>query len=105
MTDKIFDKETIQYLEGFGINPEEIKRIQREKLKKCAINTLRLIAEAIKDDKDFSTIESLTFHSAAGDGYGNNNTCINFGDIAGKCYDIEELFEELKVLSTKKESK
>lgn len=104
--DKIFEKETVKYIEGFGISKGEIAKIQKQKLKESAISILRQVADAINKE-DFFLVKRITFSSGSGDGYGQDNTCIDFGGIAGDLYDIERLFHEIGELNNiiKKECK
>lgn len=96
--DKIFEKETVEYLKGFGISEGEIARLQKQKLKESAISILRQVADAINKE-DFLIVQNVTFFSAAGDGHGRDNTCIDFGGITGELCDIENLFNEIKKLN------
>ena len=93
--DKIFEKETVKYLKTFGISDKEIYKIKKDKLKDYAIQKLSLAIEAVKKE-DFSLIEKDTFESAAGDGQGSDDTCLDFGGGMGERTNIRELFDEMQ---------
>ena len=91
--DKIFDKETVKYIKALGILDDAIFNLQKNKLKEYAIQKLSLAIIAIEKE-DYSLIEKDTFFSPAGDGYGSEDTCLNFGGIMGEIkVNIEELFD------------
>lgn len=93
--DKIFEKETVEYLKTFGISDNEIFKIKKDKLKDYAIQKLSLAIEAVKQE-DFSLIEKDTFESPAGDGWGSDDTCLDFGKIKGQVLNIRQLFDIMK---------
>ena len=91
--DKIFDKETVNYIKALGMPNDAIFNLQKNKLKEYAIQKLSLAIIAIEKE-DYSLIEKDTFLSPAGDGWGNEDTCLNFGGIMGEInVNIEELFD------------
>ena len=91
--DKIFDKETVKYIKALGMPADAIFNLQKNKLKEYAIEKLSLAITAIEKE-DYSLIEKDTFFSPAGDGYGSEDTCLNFGAIMGEIkVNIEELFD------------
>ena len=91
--DKIFDKETVKYIKALGMPDDAIFNLQKNKLKEYAIEKLSLAITAIEKE-DYSLIKKDTFFSPAGDSYGSEDTCLNFGAIMGAIkLNIEELFD------------
>ena len=89
---KIFDKETVNFIKDLGMSNDAIFNLQKNELKKYAIQILSLAIKAIEKE-DYSLIEKDIFFSPAGDCYGREDTCLNFGGIMGQITNIEELFD------------
>jgi len=75
-----------------------LKERQKLTLKKHCLKVLKLVSNCIENDR-FDELESMLFSSPAGDGYGCDNMCIQFGwdDLD---YDISEIVDKLKELQS-----
>ena len=78
--DKIFEKETEEYLISFGVSKDEINKIKFEKGKKGVISILKAVTSLIEGDK-FEEVAKYTAYSPAGDDMGIDNCYINFSSV------------------------
>lgn len=95
---KIFDPEVQEFLRESGVSEKEIKSIMHKRYKEgMRLVAIKLI-NAI-DKEDYSIIKDYVGFSTSGDGYGSNNSLLNFAFINGEdLVDIEEAFELLNYL-------
>lgn len=94
--EKIFDPEVENYLINAGVSLKEINKIKYESLKLYIIDVLKRVIDIV-DKENFDLLKEYIFESPAGDGYGLDNNCIEFGGIMGKNdIDIYEAIEQLK---------
>lgn len=85
--------------------PQSLAKLQHDELKKHAIAVLLRVADLIGDEK-YDEVDSHTFYSPSGDGYGMDNNCIDFkvGEDHKDILDIVEKLRTLKALSEIKEN-
>lgn len=78
--------------------PENLAMRQRDALIDHAVSILDTIRERIRSG--CFDLDDMLFHSPAGDGYGENNDCINFNftGVPGAVMDIRELVGRLRSL-------
>lgn len=76
---------------------DNLKGRQRDALKIHALKVLKLVSNCIENNR-FDELESMMFSSPAGDGYGVDNMCIQFG-WGDDNYDISEIVDKLRGLS------
>jgi len=98
--EKIFSPDVQEYLRETGVLEREIDRIKFNTLKGITIARLTTVIRCLKDD-DYDKIMSMTAESLAGDGNGDENHFIDFGDIIndmGQSEDIYSISELLKML-------
>jgi hypothetical protein len=99
---KIFDKEVVKYLESVKVSDKEIASIKFRELKEKVLLRINHIHLLINKD-DYDAVMEMTAHSSSGDGYGDTNNYIDFGDIIGNdSLDIKEVCEMLKMLRSEK---
>jgi len=92
-------KATMDIKEVLELTPEKLAYEQHIKLKAHGIEILKNILELIKKERYEDILEIYTRCSPSGDGYGLDNTFINFNfsdDVNGD--DIEALINKLKSL-------
>ena len=75
--DKIFDKETEEYLLSAGVSQREIYKIKFNKGKEGVLKILKKITTLIEEEK-FADVNSYLASSPAGDDMGCDNAFINF---------------------------
>lgn len=81
--------------EIMSLTVENLAERQLKALQRHALEVLKQVEEGIKECR-FDMFPS--FESLAGDGYGEDNTCINFSYRENGCMDIFELLQELQKL-------
>ena len=84
--------------ELMSTKPNDLAKMQFKELKAHVLKVLSKVTTEIKND-NLEIIESLTFHSPAGDGYGEDNHCIDFDYGDGNC-DILYVVDILKQLKS-----
>lgn len=77
--DKILDEDIAKYLMEF-IGEEVVREKQYEILKIRMLDYLTKITNLFKNEK-YSELRKLGFDSCAGDGYGDDNTCLDFSKV------------------------
>lgn len=86
---------TIQLSELMKINVKTLAENQKEALKEHAISILEDTISNLKLE-NYDAIK--TFFSAAGDGMGDDNTCLDFSYSPGTTLDIHDVIEILRSL-------
>jgi len=87
-------EETLTYLRKAKVSEKEIARLQFEELYDHSMQILRDVLQCL-GNKKYNDIKKMTFFSPAGDGYGLDNSCLNFGTIE-EPIDIFEMVETLQ---------
>lgn len=77
-------------------NPQDLAVLQHKELKAHVLNILSEVADAIKNDQ-FHIIDDMTEESPSGDGYGRDNSYIDFG-YGDRSMDITEITATLAEL-------
>ncbi len=75
--------------------PEDLAILQFNTLEKAALDILQEMSIAIQS-RNYSKAASMTGYSPSGDGYGCDNSYINFSETS--CEDIGEVLERLEQL-------
>ena len=91
-------KKALNEVMNMEYNPREIARKQYNTYKEYVVNHLKEIADAIDEGNYEDVLNEDTFRSPAGDGYGMDNTVINFS-FDNKPVDIEKALNRLSFLS------
>lgn len=83
------------------INVNNLAETQHAALKQHVYNVLELVRQAVEREDYQLVIDSLTFDSPAGDGYGTDNNCINFAYAKDNaCVDITEILNKMLALKS-----
>ena len=76
---KILDKDTAEYLIEF-VGEEVVRDKQYKVLKERMKDYLQSIIYLFEKER-YEELRKLSFDSGSGDGYGQDNTCIDFSDV------------------------
>jgi len=82
-----------------GIEPHNIASSQLNALEQHAVSILKTVIRNLSTG-NYDSIEAMTSHSPAGDGYGLDNNYIDFGYDGENSIDIYELCQKLKSLKS-----
>lgn len=79
--------------------PENLAEQQHIMLKEFVVERLQKIIDLI-DKEEYVDVLKMTAFSPAGDGYGQDNSYIDFSDVFGVEADIEVVIEKLQQLKS-----
>ena len=105
---KIFDPETVEYMKECDIKPQQISKIQYEKMKLHLLEKIETIRKLINQEASGEELRTQLFFSPAGDGMGCDNYCIDFGwDNHGmnEEMDLKEALDTLRYLKEQSHGK
>ena len=77
--DKILDEDIAKYLIEF-MGEKAVREKQYHILKIRMLDYLTKITKLFKDE-EYDKLRELAFDSGSGDGYGDNNTCLDFSEV------------------------
>ena len=88
------DKKKIAEIMNQEYNPRKVAENKYEAYKKYILEIIEDVKECV-EDLDLELLEKISFDSYAGDGYGDNNSCINFAYEENDKKDLHEALEYL----------
>lgn len=86
------------------VDINNLKQAKYKAMKEHIIGVLDKIKDLV-DKGDYDGLDELTFYSPAGDGWGDDNSCINFAWRDGEYMDIGEATQILKRLDSERADK
>ena len=88
------DKKKIAEIMNQEYNPRKIAENKYEAYKKYIIETIEKAKECV-EALDLEFLAKMSFDSCAGDGYGDDNSCVNFAYNEDEHKDLYEALEYL----------
>lgn len=101
-TNKIFDEDVEKYLLNSGVSKKQVAGIKHKEFKKGMLEIAKKLVVAITNE-DESILKDYLGFSPAGDGYGCDNSLLDFSSIqdseSKEVMDIQDAFSYLKGLA------